>query len=62
MGFLSRPLDLTANIIGNTGGGGYQKKAISKIKNMGNSIGQVIFLQLIARKKKEKIHMYFSEL
>lgn len=54
MGFLSRPLDLTANFIENTEDKAYHKKTISKIQNMGNSAGQIIhFLQQIAR---EKIH------
>lgn len=60
MGFLSRPLDLTANFIGNTEDKAYHRKAISKIQNMENSTGQIIhFLQQIAGEKGKRYITFF---
>ena len=38
------------------------EETISQSQNVGNSTGQNIFLQQIARKKKEKIYVYSKEL
>ena len=56
MRFLSRLLDLSI-LWKKTGDRGYPRKAVSKIQNVGNSTGQNIFLQQIARKKRKR-YMY----
>lgn len=54
MGFLSRPLDLTANFIGNIEDEGYYRKAISKIQNMGNYRANYLLSSTNCKGKKGK--------